>query len=78
MDFTSKHAIVTGGANGIGRRIAETFLREGATVTTIDIDNHPIKDASFFHGDIAEKEVFERFVGSLNKSVDCLINNACI
>jgi len=28
MDFTNKHAIITGGANGIGRCIAETFLRE--------------------------------------------------
>ena len=78
MDFTNKHAVITGGANGIGRRIAETLLREGATVTIIDIDNRPPKGADFFHGDIAEKEVLERFVGSLNQPVDCLINNACI
>jgi len=78
MNFTNKHTIITGGANGIGRCIAETFLREGAAVTIIDIDNRPIKGAGFFHGDIAEKDVLERFVGSLNKPVDCLINNACI
>jgi len=39
MDFTDKHAIVTGGANGIGRCIAEIFLNAGATVTIIDVDN---------------------------------------
>ena len=39
MSFTGKHVVITGGANGIGRCIAETFLREGAVVTVIDIDN---------------------------------------
>ena len=38
MEFTDKHAIVTGGANGIGRCVAETFMREGAVVTIIDTD----------------------------------------
>jgi len=78
MDFTNKHAIITGGANGIGRSIAEAFLREGVIVTIIDIDNRLINGAKFFHGDIAKKEVLERFVDSLNKPVDCLINNACV
>jgi len=38
MKFKNKHAVVTGGANGIGRCVAETFLREGAVVTIIDTD----------------------------------------
>ena len=78
MNFINKYVVITGGVNGIGRCIAETFLREGAAITIIDIDKHPLEGAGFFHGDIAEKEVLERFVGSLNKPVDCLINNACI
>jgi len=33
-----KHAIVTGGANGIGRCITLAFLKAGANVSVIDID----------------------------------------
>jgi len=78
MEFTNKHTVITGGANGIGRCIVEAFLREGAAVTVIDMGNRSLDGAKFFHGDIAEKEVLERFVDSLDKPVNCLINNACI
>ena len=82
MGFTGKHAVVTGGANGIGRCIVETFLRKGASVTVIDIDHrdtHPISEnLRFYHGDIANKIILEDFVNSLTCSVDYLINNACI
>ena len=78
LGFTNKHAVITGGANGIGRCIAETFLQEGTAVTIIDIENRPLEGAGFFHGDIGEKEVLEAFVGTLERPVDYLINNACI
>jgi NAD(P)-dependent dehydrogenase (short-subunit alcohol dehydrogenase family) len=85
MEFKGKHAIVTGGANGIGRCVAETFMREGAMVTIIDI-NKPAGEKMqnrygnlhFFHGDIAEKIVLEKFVHSLINPVNCVVNNACI
>jgi len=85
MIFKEKHAVITGGANGIGKCIAAAFLREGATVTIIDIDKSAGEELQrnqenlhFFHGDIAEKEILEQFVNSLDKPVNCLINNACI
>lgn len=34
--FTDKVAVVTGGAQGIGRCIAEEFQKAGATVCVID------------------------------------------
>jgi len=78
MNFKNKHAVITGGSNGIGRCIAESFLREGAAVTVIDIDNREHKGVRFFHGDIADKTVLETFVDTLECPVDYLINNACI
>jgi len=38
MDFTNKRAIVTGGANGIGRTIVEYLLKAGARVLIIDLE----------------------------------------
>src|ERR1700722_18138617 len=38
MDFTGKVAVVTGGANGIGRAVSLGFARLGAKVVIVDRD----------------------------------------
>lgn len=38
FDLKGRHAIITGGAQGIGRAIAERFLKSGASVSLWDID----------------------------------------
>ena len=39
MILANKKAIVTGAANGIGRAIAQRFVREGAEVSILDIND---------------------------------------
>ena len=41
MEFSGKSVVVTGGAQGIGKCIAECFAREGATVHVIDVQDGP-------------------------------------
>ena len=56
MDFEDKVAVITGGAQGIGRCIAEEFRKAGAHVCMIDR-----QEGEHFVGDISDKDTLERF-----------------
>ena len=72
--FDGKTAVITGGAHGIGKAVAEAFRQEGALVYIIDK-----QPGGWFVGDVSDRETLERFAESViqkSRHVDCLINNA--
>ncbi|OON84973.1 short-chain dehydrogenase [Oribacterium sp. C9] len=73
-EFRNKVVVITGGANGIGKCIADEFIEQEALVEIVDkaSGNHYV-------GDISDKKVLEEFseyVISKHGKVDILINNA--
>ena len=72
--FENKVVVITGGAKGIGKCIAEEFQAQGAKVCVIDC-----APGDHFVGDLAEKAVLEAFADSVIRAhgrVDVLVNNA--
>ena len=72
--FQDKVVVITGGAGGIGKCIAEEFQKAGANVCIIDL-----ADNDYFVGDIGEENtlhrVAEKVIAQYGR-VDYLINNA--
>lgn len=74
MEFQDKVVVITGGASGIGRCIAQLFQKEGAHVCIIDICEN-----NYFIGDIGIQADLEAFVQKVIQDyghVDYIINNA--
>ncbi len=89
MMLTNKIALITGGAKGIGRSTAEVFVREGAKVVLVDVDEQAglavqelLGDqALFLKADVSKatevKRVVELCVANFG-GLHHLINNAGI
>lgn len=76
----NKVAIVTGGANGIGKQIVFDLLEVGYKVAVIDKEDKPVDNTFFVHGDIKDKNSLEEFYQAVISEfgrVDVLVNNAC-
>lgn len=72
--FQEKVVVITGGAGGIGKCIAEEFEKNGAHVCVIDTQQN-----DYFTGDIGEEAVLRQFADKVITEygrVDYLINNA--
>ena len=72
--FGNKVVVITGGASGIGKCMAQEFEKQGAHVHVIDK-----AQGAHFVGDIAHRQTLERFAGEViarHGHIDVLINNA--
>jgi 3-oxoacyl-[acyl-carrier protein] reductase len=93
MLLKGKKAIVTGGARGIGKEIVMDFLREGASVTFIDLNpsdamaemeqaaNASGAAVSFRAGDVSDPAGITALLEEIIReagSIDILVNNAGI
>lgn len=72
--FENKVVVITGGAQGIGKCIADQFRAAGATVHIIDKT-----PGDYFVGDIGDQATLEAFAADViakHGHVDILVNNA--
>jgi len=92
MRLKGKVAIITGGANGIGKAATKRFLEEGAKVVVADIQKEAGEqlakqfrdqghEVMFYPVNVASKEEVETMVEKVKEiygKIDILINNAGI
>ena len=75
MEYQDKVLIVTGGAQGIGKCIAEEFRKQGTLVEVIDKQ----EGLDHFVGDLSNKNAIEEFTKLVIEKygkVDFIVNNA--
>lgn len=81
----NKHAVITGAADGIGKALAARALRDGYTVTGIDVDREKGAAASaelgaglsFTYADLSDPAAVAGVAAGL-RDVDLLVHNAGI
>lgn len=88
--FAGKQIVITGSAKGIGRSLAEKFLKARATVWSLDVDEKALaefQDTAQKYGqdlhtlkvDLTQKEEFQTAVKTITekaKAIDYWVNNA--
>jgi 3-oxoacyl-[acyl-carrier protein] reductase len=90
-DLNGKHAVITGGASGIGLAIAKRMMASGATLTLWDRDSAALSRAALSLGgntktvmvDLAEhaqvvNATAQTVLNSPTKTIDILVNSAGI
>lgn len=84
--LAGKVAVVTGGASGLGRGIAQRFIEEGAQTVITDIASNGAEvarelSATFLHQDVASEAGWQELLAEIVKRfgrLDVLVNNAGI
>ncbi len=88
FELSGKHAVVTGGASGIGLAIATLFVKQGASVSILDLDGNKATEVAATLADgkatvqglacdvSSEENVRDTFAGI--RDLDILVNSAGI
>lgn len=76
-EFDGLHALVTGGASGIGLATARLLAARGATVTTLDLSSDVPEPLTGLAADLADDDAVRAAVNRLDR-LDVLVNNAGI
>lgn len=87
--FTNQHVVITGGAAGLGRTIAQSFAREGADIAILDFQSAAETEAlvaaqgrrcATFDCDVRDEAAVEKGVQAATAfhdgRIDVLVNNA--
>ncbi len=91
LNFNGKVAVVTGGAQGIGRQISRDFLEGGAKVVVLDVNSETLAKARKELSSYGEADIFsvnvvdsaqvkaaaDKIIDKYSK-IDILVNNAGI
>ena len=83
ISLSGRIALVTGGANGIGRAIVDRFVAHGATVAAVDREETRNSNQAIhpFVFDLAQTERLDGLVDEVEAEVgplDILVNNAAV
>src|SRR5699024_2138467 len=80
-----KIAVITGGASGIGEKMSELFVKEGATVIAADINEAALEkvknkeNMQAIRLDVSNEDDWKKLVEQVEKEhgkIDILVNNA--
>ncbi len=87
MDLQGRHAVITGGASGIGRAVAHRFAEEGARVTVADLNGDGAQAVAGEIGglgvraDVGREEEIAGLIGASEREhgpIDLFFSNAGI